>query len=224
MKKILTILALAGAPIVAAHANPHYVTSGFYLTGDLGYGYLFTPNSDQNSPTTGGSYNHGSVAGGLGGGYRWAMDSFSSLGVEADYLYNGKATYNNDPASLGGKSYDGTATFTSQGAAILAVFATQWENGINIFAKAGVSYILQDQSYSSQALVAGTPASGSDTNHGIEFIGSLGTGYLITQNINLFIEGTYIGGKTGGSWTSTSSTQNDIVANAQLTGGLSYYF
>ena len=124
MKKFLTILTLASAPVVAVHADPHYLHSGFYITGDVGYGYLFTPNSDQNSPTTTGSYSHGGLAGSLGGGYRWALDSFSALGLEVDYLYNGKATYNNNPATLGGggPSYNGTATFTSQGAALMAVW------------------------------------------------------------------------------------------------------
>ncbi len=224
MKKFLSILTLSTAPIIALHADPFYVQSGYYLTGDVGYGYLFTPNNTQNAPTTGGSYNHGGPAGSIGGGYRWAMDSFTGLGLEADYLYNGKATYNNDAATLGSNSYDGTGTITSQGAAILLAFTTQWENGINIIAKAGMAYILQTQSYSSPTVVSGTLVSGSNKNSAYEFVGALGMGYMITQNINLFVDGTYISGDKGGSWTPTSNTQNSIVQSAQIKGGLSYYF
>ncbi len=225
MKKIISTLILTSLPMAALHADPYYVQSGYYLTADAGYGYLFTPNNAQNAPTSNGTYNHGSAAGSLGGGYRWALDSFTTLGLEADYLYNGKATYNNDATSFNGSgSYDGTATITSQGAAIMAVFTSQWENGINIFGKAGLAYLMQDQSYSSPTVVAGTLVSGSDTNHAYDFIGVLGLGYMVTQNIDLFIDGTYTAGTSGGSWTSTSNTQNSIVESAQLKGGLSYYF
>jgi outer membrane immunogenic protein len=224
MKKLLGTLALSIAPIVAVHADTYYVQSGTYITADGGYGYLFTPNSDQNAPTTGGSYNHGGAAGSIGLGYRWAMDSFTSLGLEADYLYNGKATYDNDAATVGSTSYDGTATFTSQGGALMAVFSTIWENNINLFGKAGVVYVSQKQSYSDPTVVAGTVVSGSDTAHGVEFIGVLGLGYMLTQSVNLFIDGTYTSGGSGGSWTSTSNTDFNIVQTAQLKAGLSYYF
>ncbi|MCX7123213.1 MAG: hypothetical protein NTV32_06050 [Gammaproteobacteria bacterium] len=225
MKKFLSILALITAPILVAHANPSYVQNGFYVTGALGYGYLFTPNNNQNAPTTQGSYSHGGLAGNIGGGYRWAMDSFTSLGLETDYLYNGKATYHNNSTSYGNASYNGTSTVSAQGLGLLAVFFTQWENGINIFGKAGMAYIVQDQNYSSPAVVSGALVSGSQSEHGFQFIGVAGMGYLITSNINLFMEGTYISGHSGGSWTTTDNkVNNNIVQNAQLSAGLSYYF
>ncbi len=220
MKKTLAVLTLSSLSIAALHADPILANNGFYLTGDLGYGYLFTPNSNQNSPTTGGSYSHGGIAGNFGGGYRWAIDSFTTLGLELDYLYNGKATYNNDPVN----GNDGTDTFTQQGAAILATFGSLWSNGFNIFAKAGMADIFQKQSYSSPAVVAGTVLEGSNTNSSFEFIADLGAGYMITQSINLFIQGQYIAGNSGGSWTSTALSDNNVVQSAQVTGGLSYYF
>lgn len=220
MKKLLMSCGLIFLCASYASAMPKQVaSSGFFVTGDAGYGYLFTPGSDISS---GGSYQRGNLAWSAGVGYNWALDSFNLAGLEVDYLDNGKSTYNS--GSVGG----GPLKITSQSAAILLSYTTIWENGINLFFKAGPVYVRQKNDFSSPTYVNGVLMSGSDTKTGFSGMGELGVGYYLAHNLNLFVDATYLFGHTNSNWNNIApgNTPSNIslAASAQVKLGLSYQF
>lgn len=85
MKKTILAMALVAAAAVAVpafaqdQAPVQKAKSGWYLDGDLGVSY-----------TNKGPYNGSNYAGGLTGGYRWAVSPELSVGAEAGYVYLGK--------------------------------------------------------------------------------------------------------------------------------------
>lgn len=86
MKKTIFALALATAGFVAVPAafaqdaaNPT-AQQGWYVGANAGYGQV-----DK------GPYDNGSFAGGVKGGYRFAINPSTSLGAEVGYVYLGRA-------------------------------------------------------------------------------------------------------------------------------------
>ncbi|WP_329742447.1 porin family protein [Dyella sp. A6] len=97
MNKTLLALALvAGAATVPAAfaqgSTPSTVQQGWYVGADAGYA-----NVSQ------GHYDNGDFAGGVKGGYRFALNPNTSLGVEVGYQYlgqvNAEGAYGNLPGS-----------------------------------------------------------------------------------------------------------------------------
>lgn len=212
---------VVGAPVQMA-------SSGFFVTGDVGYGRLFSTNSDLNPVVPGGSYDRDSVGWSGGLGYNFAIDSFNMLGIEADYLRDGKSSY-----TSGGTTNNGTLNITSNSAAILFSFTTIWSNGVDFFFKVGPAYVWQNNDYSASTLVNGFTRTGSITYHQLEPMGVIGVGYYIMQNLNLFADATVIGGITPQDWNdiqqsgdvSTLDSSNHATAlAAQFKVGLSYQF
>jgi hypothetical protein len=228
MKKLLaaSVLSVLGCATLL-HADPvQSATSGVFVTGDAGYGILFTPDANLN-PSTGGSFTRSHFVGSAGLGYNWALDTFNLVGLEADYFNNGQSTYNS-----GGGANSGTLTVTSSSVAILLSFTTIWNNGIDFFFKIGPTYVQQVDSFSGPAVVNGYVRWGNGVNQNFEGMGVIGLGYYIAHNLNLFTDVTYTYGRSKSNWSNVSQG-GDIgsmdfgdegAAAAQIKVGLSYQF
>lgn len=84
MKNTMLALAFAAAGLVAvpaafAQEADHTAQQGWYVGASAGYGQV------QKGP-----YDNGDVAGGVKGGYRFAINPETSLGVEVGYVYLGR--------------------------------------------------------------------------------------------------------------------------------------
>jgi hypothetical protein len=220
MKKILLSAALMLACALPALAMPAKVAkSGIFVTGDLGYGILFNPKDNMNG-APGNTVDRNSFVWSAGLGYAWALDSFNMVGIEADYFSNGQSKYNGGTGS-------GTLIATSTAEAILLSYTTIWENGINLFFKAGPDYLQQKNNFSGPTNINGVIFSGSGTHTGITGMGVIGLGYYVTKNLNLFADVTGVYGNYSNSWSvAAGDTPKNIGAgaSAQIKAGLTYQF
>lgn len=220
MKKLLMSCGLIMLGAVHLYAAPKQIAkNGIFVTADGGYGLLFTPDNNINS---GGNFDRNSFVWSAGVGYHWAMDSFNLVGIEADYFSNGQSTYNSGPGN------SGSLKISSQAEALMFSYTTIWENGIDLFLKAGPVYLQQKNDVSGAPRVNGVVLTGSDNKTGFQGMVVLGVGYYIAKNLNLFVDGTYLFGHTDTNWNSISpgNTPSNIslAASAQIKAGLSYQF
>jgi len=106
MKNTMLALAFAAAGLVAVPAAfaqdaSQNAQQGWYVGANAGYGQIKK-----------GPYDNGDFAGGVKGGYRFALNPELSLGVEAGYVYLGRA----DARGLYTQNYGGDAKSKLQGA------------------------------------------------------------------------------------------------------------
>lgn len=106
MKNTMLALAFAAAGLVAVPAAfaqdaGQNAQQGWYVGANAGYGQI------QKGP-----YDNGDFAGGVKGGYRFAINPETSLGVEVGYVYLGRA----DARGLYTQNYGGDAKSKLQGA------------------------------------------------------------------------------------------------------------
>lgn len=216
---LLLLSGLIATTATSADPNQVYKKSGFYITADGGYGRLFTPDSTQ---STGGnsSFDQKGFVGSAGVGYNWGLDSYSTLGLEVDYLDNGESNYTNNNGS--------SLEMSSHAYALLGAFDTMWSNGINFFAKLGPAYVVQNNDYTGTAIVNTYSGSGSTKVDGITIMGVIGLGYFITPQLNVFIDALALNGEHQGDWSFVTQsgplTQSGTAASAQIKAGLSYQF
>jgi OmpA-OmpF porin, OOP family len=97
MNKMLLAVAIAAAGLAVvpaafaqSAANPT-AQQGWYVAADAGYAAL-----DK------GPYDNGGIAGGVKGGYRFAINPETSLGVEVGYQYLGQVTAHGVPSNTSG--------------------------------------------------------------------------------------------------------------------------
>ena len=219
MKKILMIGALALFSCSHVYAKARYIaTSGAFVTGDLGYGILFTP---KDSVSHGQSPSRENIAWSGGFGYNWALDSFNVVGVEADYFDGGNASY---PSS------DGNLKINSETAAALLSFTSIWENGIDVFLKGGVGYLQQTNDVQNGFVrMDDHTLTGSGTSNMITGVGVVGVGYYLAKGFNIFVDSTYIYGGDDKYWNKfviTGNSPKDIkpASSLQFKLGMSYQF
>lgn len=220
MKKILIAAALALLSCSHAYAKAKYIaTSGVFVTGDLGYGVLFTPQRGIDNSQ---GFNQGGIGWSGGIGYNWALDSFDTIGIEADYFDNGSALY---------KSTTGNLKVNSATAAALLSYTTIWENGVDLFFKAGVGYLQQnnDVQDGGVANIDSYSVTGSGTNGSVTGVGVIGFGYFVAKGLNLFFDTTYVYGGNDKYWNSgviSGNRPKDIKAasSLQFKLGMSYQF
>ncbi len=219
MKKILIVGALALFSCSHADAKAKYIaTSGIFITGDFGYGVLFTPQHNINNYQ---GFNQENIGWSGGIGYNWALDSFDTIGIEADYFDNGSALY---------KSTTGNLKINSSTVAALLSYTTIWENGIDLFFKGGVGYLQQNNDVESGvAHIDPYHVRGSGTNSGVTGVGVIGFGYYIAKGLNVFVDTTYVYGGNDKYWNNdviTSDNPDSIKAasSLQFKLGMSYQF
>jgi hypothetical protein len=199
---------------------------GFYLDANGGYSGLLAPRQPTNliydsSPV--GTYKVNSTTWSGNFGYQWALDTFSTVGWEAGYSQDGKATYNgsgaaNDTGSLrlSASSYD-----------MLATFDTMWANGFNVFVKGGVAWQWQEANLTGPLIIDGVIRSSNNfTERHFAPEAEAGIGWMVTNNLNVYTSVSGIFGDAENNWAFSQSGNdyNNPFAVYRFRIGLSYLF
>lgn len=167
-------------PAFAANVSQNSV----YISGDAGFGLLATPDGYLADPdgieVTKASYSRGGFAGGVNIGYLHALNQNVLLGAEFGYDYNGQSKYSE--TEYGVKS---DLKITSQDLHLLATGTYLFNNGFNVFAKAGAARVSQK----AEGSINGS--SGNDTVNGYKPMAAGGVGYQY-KLANFFVQYSHI--------------------------------
>jgi hypothetical protein len=204
MKKVVIssiglALALAASSCYADFVLP----TGPYASLEGGYGFLNMPKQSMN--TNGGDYSITNFLWGANVGYSWGLDSYSTIGLEAGYNDNGQAKYDGS----GAPGDTGSMTLTNTNWDILATFMTYWPNGWNMFVKVGPAYTTQKKDMDGTVIINGysfTNQNNTDNEFDAMFV--LGVGYLVSSNVNLYAEASYVNGVNHNSFEYVEANSN----------------
>lgn len=214
MKKIAiataAALALAGSSAFAVTAQ-----SGFFLTAGAGLGILASPFKNFSG------YNYEARRGGFawqgGIGYEQALNQNFSVGLEVNYIQPGTASlhvYNNSDTYK--------ADIKQHGWQALANATYLWNNGFNVFVKAGAARL--KQTYSNVNM----DASLNSTTQ-TKFTAGLGLGYEFSNNLDLSLSWMHTFGKDYSDftkdvamWTNSDSITPGIMRSNVLMLSLVY--
>ena len=207
--KLKSLISLALLAPAAAFAMS---TPGAYVQGAIGGTAVFTQNdfsfNSDSTPTT--------LSGQLAAGYLWGCDNLN-YGLELGLLYYPSAKINipvidihsGEQVSSIGVKFDGTNID------LLGVLKYNFDNGFNVFAKAGAAYV--DQKATLDAPVLGVVRL-SQTDHKVAPEVALGVGYQFDQNWGInFTVNTVFAGRFG-------DDQKVVSKNGSALFGVSYRF
>ncbi|WP_243049991.1 outer membrane beta-barrel protein [Dyella sp. RRB7] len=183
MKKTIIALALATAGFVAVPAafaqdaaNPT-AQQGWYVGANAGYGQI-----DK------GPYDNGSFAGGLKGGYRFAINPSTSLGAEVGYVYLGRAdargAYTQNYANYTGSNGQSKLQGATAGLNLRYNFSPRWYGEVRggaFFAKGSG---LTNDRFNPQSV----------NFNSTRYYAGVGAGYNITNNISVGLNWDYYDG------------------------------
>jgi opacity protein-like surface antigen len=164
-------------------------TNSVYISGDAGLGVLYTPDLNMNIefPLEGYSYKNGSFAGGVNLGFNHAFNPNVLAGAEFGWNYNGQSKYEFDFAH----NYSTTNTISSYDLHLLATATYLFNNGFNVFGKAGVARVYQTGKGTTN--IPDTEALDiSETSY--QPMLAAGLGYQIKM-VNIFVQYSHIFGK-----------------------------
>ena len=196
----LALLGTAGLLATSAFADTTILPvstpkNSVYISGDVGYGALSTP--DQNLAEPDGTYiqsashSTGGFAGGVNIGLNHALSSNILVGGEFGWASNGQSKYtetstaNDTPAS----NQTGTLKITSTDLQLLATSTFLFNNGLNVFGKAGAARVQQ------KGTVSSYPAWEAETTiTRYQPMLAAGVGYQFRM-VNLFVQYGHIFGK-----------------------------
>lgn len=217
MKKIL-IASTVALGLSATSTFAITAQSGFFLTGGAGIGQLATPSKDF------GNLNHSSKNYGFawqaGLGIEQALNPNFSIGLEVDYIQPGQSSLDIDNGvdseSIG---------IRQRGWQAIANATYFWNNGFNVFAKAGVASLTQSfpkLQYNGKIL---DTSNLSLTKN--KFTAGLGMGYDFSQNFGMNVTWMHTFGTNYSSFQKASQegegldsrivTNNSIMLNLVFT-------
>jgi hypothetical protein len=194
----LALLGTAGLLATSAFADTTVLPvstskNSVYISGDAGYGVLSTP--DQNLAEPDGTYvqsashSNGGFAGGVNIGLNHALSSNILVGGEFGWDYNGQAKYTETFTSTDYTSGDTTLKITSTDLHLLATSTYLFNNGLNLFGKAGGARVQQ------KGNVSGSPTWEAETTETqYQPMLAAGVGYQFRM-VNLFVQYGHIFGK-----------------------------
>ncbi len=214
MKKLskiigITAFCLTSGNFVFAQGVQTGLTLGASLGGASTQNYDSSGIISNTTKTQGGAY------GGFAVGYDLALTQNISLGVESGFYYG---------YSLASLKADGVdkSNLNQWNIPLLIVGKYTFNNGVNVFAKAGATYVHQQITNTDTYFVPGT----NGTN--FEFLPELaaGVGYKFTNGINIGGQLGYLFGSTADLRTSNPYHGNDVkvAASVTLTAYISYTF
>ncbi|MBE1159011.1 outer membrane protein [Dyella acidiphila] len=197
MKKTLFAIALAAVGLAAVPAAFAQTASaptaqqGWYVGAEAGYGQVNKGPYDS----------QGSYIGGVKGGYRFAINPETSVGVEAGYEYLGfiDAKGANDVSSLRGRLHGPTL-----GANLRWNFNPSWYAEV----RAGAFYA-QGQG------LTNTYATGYDRFERVRPYAGVGVGYNINQNFSLGLNYNYYDGASKGGDQGVQLQTNAVTVAAE---------
>jgi OmpA-OmpF porin, OOP family len=179
MNKTLIAIAFAAAGLVAVpaafaqDANTTTAQPGWYVAADAGYGSL-----DK------GPYNNGNAIGGLTGGYRFAINPTTTLGVDVGYQYLGEVTARGLPNDT---SVQSKLRGTTAGLSLRYNFSPSWYGEVR-----GGAFYAQGQ-----GLTSGANPQYVEFNR-TQYYGGVGVGYNVTNNISVGLNYNYYNGEGRG--------------------------
>jgi opacity protein-like surface antigen len=193
MQKSLRTLGLAtllavGATSTAMANNE----SGFYAQGNVGWTktnleYMsFLPATNKNT--------------GFGGGAALGYKFNENIALELDY-----ARYADVKFSVRGDEV--VRTKNNQSVSLVGKFIAPFDNGFNIFAKAGFAYVSNET-----VTEAGYEVDKPGKNNRIAGVLGVGAGYFIHENVELVAQAT------------TTTKDAPIPAMMSVTGGVAFHF
>ncbi len=211
--KLNTQLVFLGAAVIlttSAFADTTTVPkNSVYLSGDIGYGNLSTPNDypvDPNSDfITGTSYSTHSVTSGVNLGFNHAITNHILVGGEVGWNYDGKAKYTTDFGDI-----SQTLTINSYDIHALATSTYLFSNGLNLFGKAGAARVYQKGVWSA----TGWYDQYVDTTQYHPML-AVGAGYQIKM-INTFVQYSHIFGQNAHDLTDVFNSQGEFTTTVAV--------
>jgi opacity protein-like surface antigen len=189
---LLATSAFADTTILPVTSTPK---NSVYISGDVGYGVLSTPNQNIAEPdgfyVQSASHSNGGFAGGVNIGINHALSSNLLVGGEFGWASNGRAKYTETSTTNDTPSSDETATLkiTSTDLQLLATSTYVFNNGLNVFGKAGAARVQQ------KGTVSSSPAWEAETTETrYQPMLAAGIGYQFRM-VNLFVQYGHIFGK-----------------------------
>ncbi len=196
MKKTLFAIALAtagfaGVPAVFAQSAPTQTAQqGWYVGAEAGYSSL-----DK------GPYNDGNVAGGIKGGYRFAISPNTSVGVEAGYQYLGQVDAR---GASGDSSLRSKLEGPTLGASLRYNFTPNWYGEVR-----GGAFYAQGQGLTNS----------DDPSYRrfdrTRYYAGVGVGYNITQNWSAGVNYNYYDGTSKGGNRGVQLQTNAVTVAAE---------
>ena len=184
---LLATSAFADTTILPVASTP---SNSVYISGDAGYGVLSTPDQNPGSDNLGvasSSHSNGGFAGGVNIGLNHALSSNLLVGGEFGWASNGRAKYTETFTN----GDENTLKITSTDLQLLATTTYLFNNGLNLFAKAGGARVQQ------QGTVSGSDFdnwNGVTTETRYQPMLAAGAGYQFRM-VNLFVQYGHIFGK-----------------------------
>ncbi len=189
--------------------------NNFYLSLSGGWAYLITPNAYVWSPdypwlVSSTSFKQSGFSRGVDAGYKYALTKNFLLGVEGGYSFNGAATYTED--SLMEKT---TYKITSSDWHLLLTGTYQFNNGFNIFGKAGLARVNQSLNMNNPNNPNIFPMTQSSSIDSIRLqpMIAIGTGYKI-KSFEIFFQYSHIFGSGVGEFSEMFNPSNFQKATA----------
>jgi len=224
MKKIVTAAVLLSAASLSFAAAPSLVSannSGAYFGIGAGFGGMNTPKLSSADKALGnGSYSEHlrGFAARPYAGYLWANNNWR-YGVEAGYLYYPENKYTWDAGT--NKS---TLKYNGYAIDLLGVGKYVFDNGFNVFAKAGAAYTYQKTKFTNNMGTALGSFSKSETKVLPELAG--GVGYDFNQNFGMDVTLAHLFGNNPKNL-SKATQKSDLTRVADVNTimlGFTYHF
>lgn len=191
----LALLGTAGLLATSAFADTTILPvtntpkNSVYISGDIGFGALSTPDQNIADPDSyavqSASHSNAGFAGGVNVGVNHALSSNILVGGEFGWASNGRAKY----TETFYKGDDYTLKITSTDLQLLATSTYLFNNGLNLFGKAGAARVQQKGTTSGSGTWDETT---TETQY--EPMLAAGVGYQFRM-VNLFVQYGHIFGK-----------------------------
>jgi hypothetical protein len=227
MRKILLVTSIClGLSLICGSSYADVsAQDGYILNVNGGYSWLLAPRAPTNYGTnsTVGTYkvNGGTMGASLG--YQWAIDTFSTIGIEAGYSNDGKANY----TGSGQANDTGSLALSDSSIDMLATFNTMWNNGMNVFIKGGLAMQTQKATLTGPLTINSVVrTTESSTERAWSPVIDFGLGYMITNNLDVYTSINTVLGTSKNNWAFSNSGNdyNNPFGSYSFRVGLSYIF
>lgn len=190
-----------------------------YISADVGYGSLSTPDKDLIESNGYGvidsSHETGNIAGGINLGFDHVLRHNVLVGAELGFASNGQAKYKE---SFTSSSEDFTAKINSYDVQILGTATYLLNNGLNVFAKAGPAFVKQTLDCDSNC------NNDDDSVKKVKPLAAIGVGYNI-KAYTIYLQYSHIFGKNAGNFSDLvddNGSMDQVVSVDAIKAGVGF--